>query len=164
MLLSQTSDTDTTVYADTALAVARSAVRPTADVLHAFVQEMVARHLHWIVRKELAGTPGSIALLGLSGDSLAAAVLFYFVEVPVVYDSNGYGAGINAQGAAVRFRQLELWLNLCAAQTFSDDADQDLAATQAFQAAAAVCADQIANPNLDFPREDGLIPLPADFH
>ena len=115
--LVDTPDTDADVYADTALAQARSAVGPTANVLHHYVQEVVARHLHWIVRQEVAGTPGSIALLGLQADRLAFAALFYFVEFPAVFDSNGYGAGINAQGDGVRF-----------------------------------------------PDDDGLVPLPPDFH
>jgi hypothetical protein len=159
-----TLDTDAAVYADTALAQGRSAVAPTANVLHNYVQEIVARHVHWIVRQEVAGTPGSIALLGLQADRLAFAALFYFVEFPAVFDSNGYGAGINAQGDTVRFRQLELWLGLCATQSFSDDAAQDQQATLLFQAAASVCADQQTNPTLDFPDDDGLVPLPADFH
>jgi hypothetical protein len=162
--LSETDDTDTDVYADTALAQARSAVSgPTAGVLDVFISEMVARHVHWVVLKEFAGTPGNIAILGLPAEQLAAAVNFYFVEVPGLYDFNGYGAGINAQGDAVRFRQLELWLRLCADQLFSDDASQDAQATLVFQAAAQFCADQLTDPTLEFPQEDGLFPLPADF-
>jgi hypothetical protein len=165
LALRQTADTDVNAYADTALAQARSAAQgPTANVLQAFVAEMVARHVHWIVLQELAGTPGGLALSSLPSEELAAAVLFYFVEFPLVFDSNGYGAGINAQGDAVRFRQLELWLNLCAAQSFSDDAAADQQATQLFLDAAGFCADQIANPVLEFPEENGLFPLPADFH
>ena len=165
LALSETDDTDASVYADTALAQARSAVSgPTAAVLHSFIGEMVARHVHWVVLKELAGTPGSIAILGLPADQLAAAVHFYFVEVPSVYDFNGYGAGINAQGDAVLFRQLELWLRLCAAQSFSDDAQQDAQATLLFETAAQFCADLLKDPTLVLPQEDGLFPLPPDFH
>jgi hypothetical protein len=89
--------------------------------------------------------------------------LFYFVEVTGVYDSNGYGSGINAQGDAMRFRQLELWLRLCAAHSFSDDVAQDQQATLLFNAAADFCADQLVNPTMDFPQEDGVFPLPQDF-
>ena len=162
--LLQTEDTNPDVYADTALAQARSAAAgPTANVLHAFVAEMVARHIHWIILKESAGTPGSIAITGLPADQLAAGTLFYFVEVTGVYDSNGYGSGINAQGDTMRFRQLELWLRLCAAHSFSDDVSQDQHVTLLFNAAADVCADQLVNPTPDFPQEDGLFPLPQDF-
>ncbi|HEX8760951.1 MAG TPA: hypothetical protein VF734_13475 [Pseudonocardiaceae bacterium] len=39
----------------------------------------------------------------------------------------------------------------CAAQSFSDDASQDQQATLLFEAAAQFCADQVADPTLDFP-------------
>jgi hypothetical protein len=166
LALLATADTDTAVYADTALAQARSSTGPfgTSQVLQSFVQEMIGRHVHWIVLNEQAGTPGNIALQGLPANQLATAVLFYFVQVPAIYDFNGYGAGINAQGDAVRFHQLDLWLRLCAAQSFSDDPAQNQQAVLLFQAAAQFCADQLTNPTLDFPQEDGLFPLPADFH
>lgn len=65
----------------------------------------------------------------MSADRLAAAALFYFVEFRAVYDSNGYGAGINAQGDTARFAQLERWLLLCATQSFSDVPAEDQKAT-----------------------------------
>jgi hypothetical protein len=165
LALLNTPDTDSAVYVDTALAQTLSAtVAPTANVLRSYVNEIVARHVHWIVQKELAGTPGGIALAALSADRLAAAALFYFVEFRAVYDSNGYGAGISAHGDAARFPQLERWLLLCAAQSFSDVAAEDEKATLAFQAAAQVCADQLVNPIFDFPEEDGVFPLIPDFH
>jgi hypothetical protein len=160
-----TPDTDTNAFADTALAKARSAAAgPSANVLRSFVNEMVARHVHWILQMELAGTPGGIAVRALPAEQLAAAALFYFVEVPRVYDSNGYGAGINAQGDTVRFLQLDLWLRLCAAQSFSDESSEDDQVRLLFQAAAQFCADQLINPSNDFPEENGLFPLPRNFH
>ena len=157
-------DTDESIYADTALAQARSvAAGPTVNVTRTFVEEMVARHVHWVVLKELAGTPGTLAVRALAAEQLAAAVLFYFVEIPIIYDSNGYGAGINARGDAVRFRQLDQWLRLCAAQSFSDIAAEDAQSRLVFEAAARVCADQVANPVLEFPQEDGLFPLIEHF-
>jgi hypothetical protein len=164
--LLSTVDTDGDAYADTALATARSAVtgRATARTLRSFVAELTARHVHWIVLRELAGTPGGIAVRQLAGERLAAAALLYFVELTRVYDVNGYGAGINAQGDAVRFPQLDRWLRLCAAQSFSDNADDDAQSRLAFQAAAKVCLDQLATPDLDFSDEDGLFPLIQDFH
>ena len=162
--LSQIQDTDANAYADPALAVARTAASgPTNDVLGAFVAEIVARHVTWITRKELAGTPGTLAVRALPAEDLAAAALFYFRDVPSIYDSNQYGAGINAQGDAARFRQLELWLLLCATQSFSDVATDNTQSVLAFQAAAQVCADQVTNPTLNINQMDGLFPLAADF-
>jgi peptidoglycan hydrolase-like protein with peptidoglycan-binding domain len=161
-----TPDTDADTYVDTALAQARSASggTRTVEVLDSFVGEMVARHVHWIVQQELAGTPGDIAVRFLEPGKLAAAVNFYFADARAIYDSNGYGAGIVAEGDAARFRQLELWLRICAQQLFSDDASQGDEATQLFEAAARFCADQATSPASALPEPDGLFPLPADFH
>jgi hypothetical protein len=121
-------------------------------VLRSYVAELTARYVHWVVLKELAGTPGGIAIRGLATDKLAAAAPFYFVEETSLYDANGYGAGINAQGDAVRFHQLDLWLRLCAAQSFSDIPADDQ-----------FCAGQVGHPTLDFAQEDGVFPLIQDF-
>jgi hypothetical protein len=123
---------------------------------------MCARHVHWVVLKEVAGTPG--ALTGPAPDSLVAAIVLYFVEFTGIFDSNGYAAGINAQGAVSRFRQLELWLRRCQAFSFSDDASENARTQALFGESAAVCAKLAAEPSLQFPVEDGLFPLPADFH
>jgi Putative peptidoglycan binding domain len=157
-------DSDTDVYADTGLAAQRSATGvSTGETAGQYVEEITARHVHWVVLQELAGTPGGIAVRGLAADKLAAAALFYFVEETFLWDANQYGEGVNAQGDAVRFPQLDKWLRLCAAQSFSDRFDDDQQSTLAFQAAAQFCADQVANPTLDFAREDGLFPLISDF-
>lgn len=158
-------DDDGEVYADTARAAQRSTSGvPTALTTAAFVNEIVARHVHWVVVQEMAGTPGGIAVNALQADRLASAALFYFVELgPPIWDANQYGAGVNAQGDAVRFPQLDRWLRLCAAQSFSDDVDQDALSTLVFQAAAQLCADQVTNPTFDFPEDDGVFPLVKDF-
>lgn len=53
LALLETLDTDPDVYVDTALAQTLSAtVAPTANVLRSYVNEIVARHVHWIVQKE----------------------------------------------------------------------------------------------------------------
>jgi hypothetical protein len=62
------------------------------------------------------------------------------VELPNVYDSNGYGAAINAQGDAARFRQLELWIRLAAGLSFSDIESQDEQSRLRFRDAAQVFA------------------------
>lgn len=163
--LLEASDLDPNVYADTALAQARSAIGPpTARVLRSFVGEMCARHVHWVVLKELAGVPGGLAVSALPPEKLAAGVLLYFAELFRIFDRNGYIAGINAQGDALRFPQLDLWLRLCASQSFSDVPDDDARSTQAFLSAAQVCADQLVDPVIDFAEEDGLFPLIQDFH
>lgn len=160
-----TADTDTNAYADPALAQSLSAaVGPTVEVLDSFIAEIVARHVHWVVMQELAGTPGTLAVRGLPADRLAMAALFYFVEAPHIYDSNGYGREINKQGDAMRFAQLDLWLRLCAAQSFSDIEAENIQSRLLFQAAAQFCADQVANPTLEFSQAEGLVPLPQDFH
>jgi len=159
-----TSDTDGNAFADTALAQARSATgSPTARVLRSYVAELTARHVHWVVLKELAGTPGEIAVRGLSAEGLTVAALLYFVELRGLYDSNGYGAGINARGDAVRFRQLERWMRLCAAQSFSSVAAENEQSKLVFGAAAQFCADQANRATLDFAEEDGVFPLIQDF-
>lgn len=168
-LLNNIADTDTDAYVDTALAQTRSATgRPTLQVLSAYVEELTARHVHWVVLKELAGTPGGIAVRGLPSDQLAAAALFFFTAFRRRYDrnGNGYGDGIIAQGDPVSLRQIDLWLRLSANQSFSDNPADDEQSTLAFMGAAKFCADQVAKPTLDSTREDGmdgLFPLPKDF-
>jgi hypothetical protein len=76
----------------------------------------------------------------------------------------GDPAAIDAQGAAVRFQQLTLWLNLCANQSFSDLPVDDNQSKLAFQAAAQVCADPVAQLTLDSTEKDGVSPLIQDFH
>ena len=165
-ILQDTLDTDTDVYVDTALAQTSSATGgdATASVLRRFVNEIVARHVHWIVLQELGGTPGGIAVRSLAPEDLAAAVNFYFVEFFSLFRDNGYIAGINMQGDASRFPQLELWSNLCARELFSDDAGEDEQATLLFRAVAQFFAAQQIDSTVDFPRENGLYPLATDFH
>ncbi len=53
--LGRTADTDSDVFVDTSLAQARTALTdiPTAAGMRSFVEEVVARHVHWIVLREL---------------------------------------------------------------------------------------------------------------
>jgi hypothetical protein len=161
-LLLTTQDTDATVYADTALAQARSATgAQTVQVLRSFVEEICARHVHWVVLKEDAGDPNAPQFL--PPDKLAEVTRFYFEEVSQIFDSNGYVAGINAQGQAQAFHQMDLWLQRCAAYSFTDDPAEEARTQALFRDAAAVCANNALNPPLDFPEADGLFPRPADF-
>jgi hypothetical protein len=156
-------DTDTDTYADTALAQARSATgTATSAVMQKFVAEMCARHVHWIVLEETSSIPGTPA--SLAPGSLAGAFLLYFAQPSSKIDVNKYMAGINSQGEVVRFRQLDLWLRRCQAFSFSDDAAEN-ARTQALLGdSAAICANLAVEPSKEFPAEDGLFPLPKDFH
>lgn len=166
--LENIADTDTNAYVDTALAQERSASGvPTSRVLGRYVEELIARHVHWLVLKELAGTSGEIAVRGLPADELAAAALYYFTNFRKLYDPkdrNGYSAGIIDKGDAVR--QIDLWLRLCATQSFSDNPLDDQQSKLVFQAASQFCADQVASRTLDATREDGMdgvFFLPKDF-
>jgi hypothetical protein len=129
-------------------------------VLHNFVAELTARHVHWVVLQEDAGTPGSLAVLGLSADQLAQAALFYFIDVPNVYDSNGYGAAVNSRGGLVRLTQVAKWLDRCAQQSFSDDGGADQQSTLAFQAAAQLVVNVEFSP---LAPASGVFPVPNDF-
>lgn len=162
--LSLTQDTDTSAFADTELAQARSAAGPrTAEVMRLWVEEMVPRHLEWIGLQEVAGTPGTIAVRGVQPAELAAAANFYFVEVPGTYDMNDYGKLLTAEGDQLRFHQIELWLRQCATFTFSTDPDADEQATLLFKAAADFISQQ-TDDSPPLPQPNGVFPLPADFH
>jgi hypothetical protein len=157
-----TPDTDANTYADTALAVARSATgKPTVQVLRSFVEEMCARHVHWIVREEVDGHPTAPGLL--AADELAEAARFYIEEVFQIFDSNGYIAGINADGQVAVFQQLDRWLRRCQGYSFTDDPAEDARTRALFGAAAAVAAAEAINLPMNFPVANGLFPLPLDF-
>jgi hypothetical protein len=161
-LLLTIPDTDADTYADPALAQARSAIGPpTVQVLRSFVEEICARHVHWVVLKEAGGNPTAPGFL--SPDKLAEAARFYIQEVFQLFDANGYIAGINAQGQAIVFRQLDRWLRRCQAYSFTDDPAEESRTRALFGSAAALAANQAINLPLDFPVADGLFPLPLDF-
>ena len=109
--------------------------------------------------------PGNLAVSGLTSEELALAAILYFVELGSIYDSNGYGAGINAQRDIARFSQLNLWLQICARQSFSDIPADNQQSQLAFQSAAQFCANQVLtpDPDLDFSQDDGVFPLIRDF-
>jgi hypothetical protein len=123
---------------------------------------MTARHVSWVVRKELEGTPGNIAVRALGAGQLAAAARFYFVDTGL-FSSNGYVPGIRLQGEAFIFDQLAKWLTICATQSFSDVPNDDAQSRLAFQAAGQFCADRVANPIPIPDAGNGMFPLPQDF-
>lgn len=167
--LDLTADTDGNAYHDTALAQASSATgHSTAQVMRDFVHEMIARHLHWIVLQESGGADGTTAVQGLDRDELASAAFFYFVEATGLFDpnnANGYIAGIIARGDDAIYHQLQLWLELAAAMSFSEDFTQDQASTAVFNAAAQDFADRrAALPTISaFLEDNGVFPRRADF-
>ena len=130
-------------------------------MLRAFVEEICARHVHWVVLKEDAGDPNAPQFL--PPEKLAEATRFYFEEVSGIFDSNGYIAAVNAQGQAQALHQMDLWLQRCAAYSFTDDPAEEARTQARFRDAGAVCASDAVNLPLDFPEADGLFPLPADF-
>ncbi|HWC26796.1 MAG TPA: peptidoglycan-binding protein [Solirubrobacteraceae bacterium] len=159
--LQATPDTDATVYASTALAQQFSSAGRTVDVLTTFVEEICARHVEWNIVKEAEGN--ALAITTLTGEQLVQAAIFYFIEEAFLFFDNGYMAAINAQGDQLRFRQLELWLRICANRSFSDDASEEARTRALFRAAADSCAAQLVNPASEFPEALGLSPLPQDF-
>jgi hypothetical protein len=158
-------DSDPETYSDVDLAASSSAAgRPTGDSLRSFVHEMTARHVEWIVLKELAGTPGAIAVNALEASKLAAAAWFYFVDTGL-FHANGYVPAIKLKANEFKFDQLAKWLAICATQSFSDDPEDNERSVLAFQAAAQFCSEKVASPTpLDAADADGLFPLPNDFN
>lgn len=147
-------------FADPAVAqVVSTPVSPTAGVMAAYVDELVADHVEWVVRKEVEGAPAAIR--ALAPNQLAAAFRFWF-QRPARFGDNSYMAAINAQGDAQQFRQIDMWMRRAAPLTFTGlPAEQ--ARTQALvRAAAAFCADQAVNPTA-LPEPDGTHPLLRDF-
>lgn len=165
IVLMSKQDSDVETYSDIDLAASSSAAgRPTADALRSFVHEMTARHVEWIVLKELAGTPAAIAVNALEASKLAAAAWFYFVDTKL-FHANGYVPAIKLKANEFKFDQLAKWLSICAAQSFSDNPENNERSALAFQAAAQFCAEKVANPTpLDPVYADGLYPLPNDFN
>lgn len=163
-VLGDTDDADTDAFFDTDLAKQQTAATGirTAVGLRSFVEEVVGRHVHWVVLRERAGTPGTIALLQLGAGNLASAAHFYFFDRRGTWDANDYGKLLFTQGDAAKFGQVALFLRSCAAQSFSSDFAQDNASTQAFLAAAQFCDDQAVNPTA-LPPPDGCFPLLQDF-
>lgn len=132
---------------------------PSAGVMATYVDELVADHVEWVVRKEVEGTPAAIP--ALAPNQLAAAFRFWFLH-PGRFGDNGYMANISAQGDAQQFRQIDLWMRRAAQLPFTGLASERVRTQALFRAAAAFCAGQAANPTA-LPEPDGTHPLPRDF-
>jgi peptidoglycan hydrolase-like protein with peptidoglycan-binding domain len=132
---------------------------PTAEVMATYVDELVADHVEWVVRKEVEGV--AAAIRALAPNQLAAAFRFWF-QRPEHFDDNSYMATINAQGDAQQFRQVDLWMRRAAPLTFTGLASEQARTQALVRAAAAFCADQALTPTA-LPEPDGTHPLLRDF-
>jgi peptidoglycan hydrolase-like protein with peptidoglycan-binding domain len=132
---------------------------PTARVMAVYVDELVADHVEWVVRKEVEGNPAAIP--ALASNQLAAAFRFWFLR-PERFGDNSYMAVINAQGDAQQFRQLDMWMRRAAPLTFTGLASEQTRTQTLIREAAAFCAGQADNPTT-LPEPDGTHPLLRDF-
>ncbi|HWH84720.1 MAG TPA: peptidoglycan-binding protein [Burkholderiaceae bacterium] len=135
-------------------------VNPTAGVMATYVDELVADHVEWVVRKEVEGTPAAIP--ALAPNQFAAAFRFWF-QRPNRFFDNGYMLTINHQSDAQQFRQLDRWMRRAAALTFTGLPSEQARTQALIRSAAAFCADQAITPT-DLPEPDGTHPLLRDFH
>jgi hypothetical protein len=135
-------------------------VNPTAGVMATYVDELVADHVEWVVRKEVEGAAAAIP--ALAPNQLAAAFRFWF-ERPARFGDNSYMDTINAQGDAQQFRQLDLWIRRAAPLTFTGLAVEQARTQALIRATAAFCAGQAVAPTA-LPEPDGTHPLLRDFH
>jgi peptidoglycan hydrolase-like protein with peptidoglycan-binding domain len=147
------SDPDTSQRLSTPL-------EPTAGVMADYVDELVANHVEWVVRKEVEGAAAAIP--ALAPNQLAAAFHFWF-QRPEQFPDNGYMLTINHQSDAQQFRQLDRWIRRAAAFTFTGLASEQARTQALVRAAAAFCADQAVTPTA-LPEPDGMHPLLHDFH
>jgi hypothetical protein len=129
-----------------------------SDEMATYVDELVADHIEWIVRKEVEGA----AIPALAPNQLAAAFRFWFRRPGRFFD-NGYMLTINHQSDAQQFRQLNLWMRRAAAATFTGLASEQARTQALVRAATAFCADQAVTPTAP-PESEGMHPLLRDFH
>jgi len=151
---------DPTSFADPSASQAMSTpVNSTAAVMSTYVDELVADHVEWVVRKEVEGAAAAIP--ALAPNQLASAFRFWF-QRPNRFADNGYMLTINHQSDAQQFRQLDLWMRRAAALTFTGLASEQARTQALVRGAAAFCAGQAVTPT-DLPGPDGTHPLLRDF-
>ena len=80
---------------------------------------MAARHVTWIIEREIAGDP--FAARFLPPGSLAVAAHFYFAETDAafLFNDNGYIQTIVSRGNQDTYNQIARWLRRCAVMTLS---------------------------------------------
>ena len=156
-------DTDTFLDPNLAAAMTNASGRQTARVFAQFAHEMNARHVDWIIDRELAGDP--FAAQFLEPVALSEAAHFYFAESDreFYFQDNGYIGAILARGHEATYNQMGLWLRQCAKMTFSGDPDAQQISAQLFSDAADSAEFTAINPGLPRPAGNGLFPLSQDF-
>lgn len=163
--LSAIPDSDSDTFLDTALAAARTDETGfrTARVFNQFAGEMNARHIAFIIKRELAGDP--FAARFLPPAALVEAAHFYFAETDPVFmfDDNGYIQTILARGHEPKFRQIALWLRQVSKMSFSTNPLFNDISAQLFRDAADAADVAAANPGAPRPPGDGLFPADKDF-
>lgn len=163
--LSAIPDSDSDTFLDTALAADRTDETgfATARVFNQFASEMNARHVAFIIKRELAGDP--FAARFLPPAALVEAAHFYFAETdPVfIFDDNGYIQTILSRGHEAKFRQIALWLRQVSKMSFSTNPLANDISAQLFRDAADSADVTAANPAVPRPPGDGLFPGDKDF-
>lgn len=163
--LSLVPDTDTDTFLDTALAesLTQATGFRTATVFAAFVHEMNARHIAFVIKRELVDDP--FAARFLSPVALSEAAHFYFAETDPVFmfDDNGYIQQMLARGHESTYRQIALWLRQASKLSFSTNPQANDASVQLFRAAADAAEFTAVNPGVPRPPGDGLFPGDKDF-
>jgi hypothetical protein len=123
---------------DTTLAQSLSASHTTrtAQVFQQFADEMNARHVSWVIQKELAGDPTAARFPQPA--ALAEAAHFYFAETDPVflYTDNGYLSTILGRGQQATYQQIALWLRHVATMRFCDNPGAKQISAQLFTDAA----------------------------
>jgi len=164
----ETSDSDTDTFVDTALAanLSQSPATPfvSAVPFATFAEEMAARHVTWIIEREIAGDP--FAARFLPPGNLAVAVHFYFAETDAafLFNDNGYIQTIVSRGNQDTYNQIARWLRRCAVMTFSGNLEAQQISEQLFLDAASA-AEAFALDPASVPADaSGLYPGPEDFH
>lgn len=162
----ETPDSDAATFVDTAWAAHFSQTSPRVSAIPfaTFADEMNARHMTWVIEKEIAGDP--FAARFLQPAKLAQAAHFYFAESDVnfYFNDNGYIAKIVSFGHQPKYQQMAMWLRRCAAMTFSSSVDAQKISEQLFLDAADWAEAFASNPALPKPDGDGLWPGPSDYH
>ncbi len=159
-------DTDSDTFLDTALAQSSTQATgfATARVFNQFASEMNARHVAFVIKRELADDP--FAARFLPALALSEAAHFYFAETDPVFmfDDNGYMQTILARGHAATYRQIALWLRQVSKMSFSTNPVANDISAQLFRDAADAADFTAANPGRAAgPPATGLFPADKDF-
>ena len=81
----------------------------------------------------------------------------------MIFDRNGYIAGIKVQGQSQILFQIALWLRAVQQFEFSDEDHENTRTRILFGDTAALAEQLAADPDPRLAEPDGLFPLPSDF-